>query len=332
MQTKFLIPISIIVAGLLVAGAFIYVSQGNIFSKGQLSAEAAADKAVKYINDNKDTIANGMTASLVSVSEEGTVYKIHIKIGDGEYDSYVTKDGEFLFPNAYKLEEATTTGEGSSTDNGSDVAVTVTKTDKPDVKLFVMSYCPYGLQAQKMFLPVYDLLKDKADMGVYFVDYIMHEKKEIDENLTQYCIQKVEKDKYSAYLSCFVQSGDSANCLSQAGVDQPKIESCVSQTDQQYNIYSGYNDKSTWLNGSFPKFDVNADLNTQYGVQGSPTIVINDQIVNVSPRSPEKFKEIVCSAFNSAPEECSQTLSNDAASTGIGSGAASNSTGGGCGQ
>lgn len=328
MQTKFLIPISIIVAGLLLAGAFIYVSQGKIFPKGQLSAQAAADKAIQYINDNKDAIANGLTATLVSVSDEGTVYKIRLKIGEQEYDSYVTKDGGYLFPSAYNLK--TQTGKSTNGGDNTGASVEVPKADNPDVKLFVMSYCPYGLQAQKMFLPVYDLLKDKATMGVYFVDYIMHEKKEIDENLTQYCIQKVEKDKYPSYLSCFVQSGDSSSCLSQAGVNQDKIKNCVSQTDQQYNIYSQYNDKSTWLNGNFPKFDVNADLNTQYGVQGSPTIVINGQIVNVSPRSPERFKEIICSAFNSAPEECSQTLSNDAASTGIGGGTASNSSGGGC--
>ncbi|MDD2696916.1 MAG: hypothetical protein PHE52_02030 [Candidatus Pacebacteria bacterium] len=331
MQTKFLIPISIIVAGLLVAGAFIYVSQGKISFKGQLTPQEAADKAVSYINENKDTIANGLDASLLSVVEEDGIYKIHIKVGEGEYDSYVTKDGKFLFPSAYKLEEGTN-ATTSPSDNSGDTSVTVPKADNPDVKLFVMSYCPYGLQAQKMFLPVYDLLKDKAEMGVYFVDYIMHEKKEIDENLTQYCIQKEEKDKYPAYLSCFVQSGDSANCISQAGVNQGKIGSCVSQTDETYNIYSQYDDKSTWLNGNYPKFDVNSDLNTQYGVQGSPTIVINGQIVNVSPRSPERFKEIICQAFNSQPSECSETLSSDVAATGIGGGTASNSSAGGCGQ
>lgn len=56
-----------------------------------------------------------------------------------------------------------------------------------------MSYCPYGLQAEKMFLPVYDLLKNKAEMGIYFVNYIMHDKKEIDENLREYCIQKEQE-------------------------------------------------------------------------------------------------------------------------------------------
>ena len=330
MQTKFLIPISIVVAGLILAAAFIYVNQGGFqfSSKGQLSLEAVTDKAIQYINDNKDAIAGGQTASLLSVVEEEEIYKIHIKVGDGEYDSYITKDGKFLFPSAYILEEET----NDATSSGEEpTPVEVVKADVPDVKLFIMSYCPYGLQAQKMFLPVYDLLKNKADMGIYFVDYIMHEKKEIDENLNQYCIQKQQEEKFSSYLGCFVLSGDSEGCISQANVDKTKLSDCIAQTDQEYSIYSLYNDQSTWLSGSYPKFNVNADLNEMYGVQGSPTIVINDEIVNVSPRSPERFKEIVCQAFNSQPSECSQALSSDAASMGIGGGT-SDSSAGGCGE
>jgi len=174
------------------------------------------------------------------------------------------------------------------------------------------------LQAQKMFLPVYNLLKNKAEMGVYFVNYIMHEKQEIDENLRQYCIQEEQKGKYYDYLSCFVKDGKFNECLSQAQIDTTRMESCISKTDEQYKVTSQYNDKSTWLNGNFPKFDVHTDLNKQYGVQGSPTIVINDKVVEVSPRSPEKFKEVICQSFNSPPEECSQTLSNTAFSPGFG--------------
>ncbi len=328
MKTKFLIPISIVVAGLFIAGAFIYVSQEGLgfFSKGQLSSAAAADKAIQYINENKDEIAGGQAASLLSVVEENGIYKIHIKVGEGEYDSYVTKDGKFLFPSAYVMEEET----NEATPGGEEITpVEVAKSDVPDVKLFIMSYCPYGLQAQKMFLPVYDLLKNKADMGVYFVNYIMHEKKEIDENLNQYCIEKTEKDKFSNYLSCFVLgSDDSEGCILQANIDKNKLSSCISQTDQEYSIYSLYNDKSTWLSGTYPQFNVNADLNEQYGVQGSPTVVINGEIINVNPRSPENFKNIICQAFNSAPEECSQILSNEAASTGIGGGTSASSEGG----
>ena len=212
-----------------------------------------------------------------------------------------------------------------------------------------MSYCPYGLQAQKMFLPVYDLLKNKAEMGVYFVNYIMHEKQEIDENLRQYCIQKEQKDKYYNYLSCFVKDGDFNKCLTEANIDKNKMNSCISATDTQYKITEGYNDKSTWVSGQYPKFGVNDNLNQQYGVGGSPTIVINDTVVvtdqqycpggNIKcavisnlDRSPEKFKEIVCNAFTNLPSECSQTLSSEASSPGLGTGTDSSGSSGGCEQ
>jgi len=157
----------------------------------------------------------------------------------------------------------------------------------------------------------------------------MHGKKEIDENLRQYCIQKEEKEKYYDYLNCFVTTDDFEKCLSEANIDQTGLTVCITNTDQEYNVTSQYNDKSTWLNGNYPKFDVHSDLNEKYGVQGSPTIVINDKIVNVSQRSPEKFKEVICQAFNSPPEECNLTLSEDTASPGIGGGTGS-SSGGSC--
>ena len=103
--TKNLIPISIAIAGLLIVGAFVYTNQGEIINKisGSSSSQVIAEKAIKYINEK--VLSGGNTASLVNVSAAGDVYKIHLKIGDQEYDSYVTRDGKFLFPDGYNLEE-----------------------------------------------------------------------------------------------------------------------------------------------------------------------------------------------------------------------------------
>jgi hypothetical protein len=269
----------------------------------EFPANLVAENTVKYINENFLTQSN--TASLVSILDEGEIYKIVLDISGQEYESYVTKDGVFLFPDGYKMKK--------------EVEVSA-KSDRPDVKLFVMSYCPYGLQAEKMFLPVYDLLKNKADMGIYFVDYIMHEKQEIDENLNQYCIQKEQNDKFSAYLGCFVLSGDSSSCLSEAGIDTEKVNACVSATDEEFQITSLYNDKDTWLSGVYPVFNVHADLNEQYEVSGSPTVVINGKVIDIGSRTPENFKDIICQSFNSEPEECSQILSEESPSPGFGGG------------
>jgi len=281
-----------------------------------LSADEASKKAIEHIN--KNFVSGQNQASLVSVSDEGRVYKLRLKINAQEYDSYITKDGKYLFPEGINLA-------ASSVSPTPQPSKPVPKSDKPDVKLFVMSYCPFGLQAEKMFLPVYNLLKDKAQMGIYYVNYIMHEKKELDENLRQYCLEGEQKDKYYTYLACFVKDGNSASCLTQAKVDQKALAACVAATDKKFNITKQYNDKSTWLSGQFPKFDIHTALNEKYGVRGSPSIVINEQMVDVSPRTPEKFKEVICQAFSNPPAECSQKISEEAPAAGFGT-QTSNST------
>lgn len=309
-QKNLILPAVILIAAVIIGGAIYLTSETK--PTGSLTAQEAAQKALEFINQNI-LAQDNVTASLVSVTESNGLYKMKLKIEEEEIETYLSVDGKLLFPQVVTLvkEEEVTQEAGQ-------------KSDKPDVKLFVMTYCPYGLQAQKALLPVYNLLKDKADIGVYFVNYIMHDKKEIDENLRQYCIQKEQMDKYSAYLSCFVQAGDFNGCLSSTGIDMHGLSSCVAQTDQQFNISAGYNDKSTWLNGNYPQFNVQADLDTKYGVQGSPTLVINGKVVEVN-RSPEEFKKAVCEAFTTAPAECSQTLSSDVTSVSFGSGTGSGS-------
>ncbi len=296
---KNLITCSFILVGIVIGAAAVYFNPGifNIqATQGQedgfLSLDQVSEKTIKFINES---ILQGQgAASIIEAVEENGIYRIKLNIEGDEFDTYVTKDGNLLFPQSIDMAEEE-----------------VVKSDNPDVKLFVMSYCPYGLQAEKMYLPVYELLKDKANMEIYFVDYAMHDKQELDENLRQYCIQKSDKEQYYNYLSCFVKDGDSGKCLTQAGIDQSWLDSCIQETDQEYKITEYYNDTSTWMSGVYPQFNIHKELNEQYGVGGSPTMVINDKVVSVSPRSPENFKQIVCEAFNNTPQECSQILSEE---------------------
>lgn len=319
---KFNKKVLIITAGAVV---LMLVAVGIFFSKksdGQKPMNVVANETVEFINQN--LLTQGNTATSVSVVEDSGLYKLKLKVGTNEAEVYITKNGKLLFINGViDMAPATTTG-GTQTESGT--TVQSEKSDRPDVKLFVMSYCPYGLQAEKMYLPVYNLLKDKADMGIYFVNYAMHGEKEITENLRQYCIQKEQIAKYADYLSCFVKAGDATGCLTSAKIDKTKLASCQTATDGQYKITANYEDKTTWLNGNYPVFNVDAGLNEQYKIQGSPTVVINGTVVNINPRSPEQFKQVICQAFNIAPAECSQSLSNDAASVSFGD---SGSTSGG---
>ncbi len=79
------------------------------------------------------------------------------------------------------------------------------KVDKPKAELFVMSHCPYWLQAQKWYLEVMEKLWDVADIKVKFVPYLMHGPSEWEENLVQHRIQKQQKEKYVPYLKCFLK-------------------------------------------------------------------------------------------------------------------------------
>jgi hypothetical protein len=299
-----------------------------------MKADAAAKKAIDYVNANM--LSEGITASYKDVKSENGLYTFKLTVQGKDYAAYVTKDGALFF--AEGIPQAIVLDKKLEEEKAAAAAV---KTDKPDVKVFVMSYCPYGLQAQKMYLPVYDLLKDKATMGIYFVNYAMHGKKEIDENLRQYCIQKEQNDKYAAYLKCFTAAttaadgtAEYAKCLTGAGIDQAKLNTCVAAADKEFKVTANFNDKTTWLSGSYPKFDVNADLNEKYSVQGSPTIIINDSdaSASLSTRSPEALKLAICAAFNNQPEECKTVLSTDQPSTGFGAAtaAAGDSAAGGC--
>ncbi len=331
-----------IVLGVLLIGSlfFNFKGVGSIGADGGLPENQISEKVVDYINNNLVQTGN---VSFVSMEEVNGMYKITTSYQDREIPVYTTKDGTYLFTaSPLDMSEEIPEEEPQETETPE-----VPKTDKPVAHAFVMSYCPYGLQFLKAYVPVMELLEDKADLELNFVHYAMHDKKELDENTRMYCIQKEQGDKLTDYLRCFVETDDYEKCIEQVGVDKVKLESCISATDEEFKITELYNDKSTWSRGIYPQYPVEAELATEYGVGGSPTFVVNDAVIVVNQqycpggnvkcvvwpslsRSANSIKEAICSAFNSPPEECDQALSTNAESPGIGpigSGSGSGSSG-----
>ncbi|OQX71003.1 hypothetical protein B6D52_02940 [Candidatus Parcubacteria bacterium 4484_255] len=313
-----LLIVSIFTNGFGISGLF--ANKGN--------SQEMIGNALAFINDQ--LLPEGSVAKLGKIDSEENVKvnKFKIIIGDKSYDSFVSEDGKYLFPNVIKMADRLKAAKAAKV-NPQQQTAKIVKSDKPNIGLFVMSYCPFGLQSQKTMLPVYELLKDKADIKIHFCNYAMHGKKELDENLRQYCLQKESAEKYIDYLGCFVKDGDSEKCLLSANVDQKKLNSCISSTDKEYKVSADYDNKETWLNGRYPVFNVENDLNETYKVGGSPTIVINGRVVNVNPRTPENYKAFICRAFNVQPKECSETLSTETPAPSFGSGTAK-SSGGSC--
>lgn len=314
---KKLISNLIIVAGLFFAVGF-FVSYQGFFDKekrSHISMNEAKERTETFITEN--LVQPGTEIKVKGVGEEKGLYKINIELLGQEINSYLSKDGKIFFPEGMDLGEIEEQAQAMKDAQDAEKKE-IPKTDKPVVEAFVMSYCPYGTQIQKGLLPVIDLLKDKIDFDFKFVNYAMHEKEEIDENLVQYCINEDNQDQYHKYLECFLSEEDSKSCLAEAQVNQAVLNQCVTATDSKFGITEKYEDKANW-GGQYPPFDVQKEDNEKYGVQGSPTLIING-VEASSARDSQTLLNTICGAFEEAPAECEQALSTDTPAPGFGDG------------
>jgi hypothetical protein len=286
---KILVPALIAVVCLFAGWSLFYFSQVG----AELSPQAAAEKAINYINAN--FLSEGNVASLVEVTKEGLVYKITLNIGGNEYTSYTSKDGKFIFPEGYPMDAQ---GEEEKSEE-------IVKSDKPAVDLYVMSFCPYGNLAENTILPVYNLLKDKVDWNIHYIvnangDTIssLHGQPEVDQNEREVCVLNnsgIEKwFEFVTYVNA--NCGSDGSCweaaATDAGLNKSEISSCVSSSGLE-------------------KMKTEAESSESAGVSGSPTMAINGVETSSVYQygKPQAYLDAICSAFNSAPEECSQTLS-----------------------
>ena len=325
MKKKAIITGAILVLILAAGGGCYFFFKGKSLTLIEtIGLEEAKVKADKFINEQ--LMPAGYKANIKSVVAEDNLYAITLDVNGKDYTSYMTKDGKKFFQSGIDIEQVTKESQTEQTET--ETPTEITKSDKPNVELFVMSYCPYGTQMEKGILPVVAALGDKIDFTLKFCDYAMHGEKELNEQLTQYCIQKDDRGKLSSYLNCFLISSDSAACIKSTGLDAAKISNCVKQADQEYKVTEKFNDKNSWPNGSYPPFDIYQADNQKYGVQGSPTLVVNGAQAQANRDSASLLK-VICTAFNNLPKECSQQLSSATPSPGFGEGT-SDSSGGGC--
>ena len=277
----------------------------------KISADQAGKKVVDFLNSNPAITGE---VALVSTTEEGQFYQVMLNYEGQQVPVYTTLDGEFLVGNPVALgEQQNIEPEGEEPV----VDTSIPKSDKPYVELFVMSHCPFGTQVEKGILPVATLLGDKIDFEVKFVNYAMHGEVEVLEQLNQYCIQEEQNDKYLNYLQCFLDDGDGEACLTQTKIDKTKLAACAARVDGEFSIKDNLADQSKWLSGRYPQFNIHAEENEEYGVRGSPTLVINGKQAN-SGRDPASLLATICASFNNAPVECQTALSSATPSAGFG--------------
>ena len=146
----------------------------------------------------------GANAELSSVNDNGQFYEVILLIEGQDVPVQVTKDGKNLIPQLVPLTAQAT--DETPSQPPTPTPTNVPKSDKPIVEAFIMSHCPYGTQIEKGLLPVAELLGDKIDFQIKFVYYAMHPSSgEVEEQLSQYCIQEGQNDKFLDYLTCWLE-------------------------------------------------------------------------------------------------------------------------------
>ena len=297
--------ISTLILGVLVVILLVTTFSGD-FTGNAVSKSTAADNLVTYAESQGiDVLVNG-------VSEKFGLYSLAVSI-DGQNSSlYVTKDGKNIVSGLIPM-----TTEVPDTE----AAAEVPKTEKPSVELYVFTYCPYGLQMEKVVIPVVKLLGDKIDFRIRQIGAMHGEYEEIEAK-RQLCIEKNYPSKFLDYVLAFAEDtscptgADSCvttkvnSLFTKLGIDASKINSCMTSEAQAL-------------------YDAEVSNSQSKGVSGSPTLIINGVEVQ-SERNPEAVKGTICEAFSSVPTQCSQKLSTQSASAGFGNSTSSSSTSASC--
>ncbi len=307
-MNKNTILVAIAIIGIVITGGLIFAKSNTGFSLPNIfgmSDQQVGQKAVDYINNNQ---LSSTPATLVSVSEESGLVKVKIKIGDSEFDSYATKDGKFLFPQAFNMNppkddaSSATDATANATMTPEEAAAAITKTDAPILEAYVVARCPFGLQMQRMIAGAVQSVPSLAQyIKVRYIGEVsgntitsMHGDAEAQENLRQICIRDEQPAKYWSYVACQMKTGDTAGCQTSTGVSAAQLNACVS--DPARGIADAQKD---------------FDLSTKYSVTGSPTLIMQGQNVsefNFGGRTSDAVKLIVCAGFNSQPSFCSTAL------------------------
>jgi len=315
---KYSMPIAIVTAGLIIAGAVIFVNlkgqESSLASTSQKAtlAQQIGEKALNYVNEN--LLGGGMTASLIEAIEDEGFVKIKLKVGNNEIDTYATLDGKYFFPQAFNMEEESTASEeGTPEAPEGKTCEELKKTDTPILEAFIVSKCPFGTQMQRILL---EIVKNIPQLEPYIkVTYLgsvsgdeitsMHGEEEAQENLRQICLREEQGNKFWDYLSCHIKKAEIDKCLKEAKVDEKKLQSCMS-------------DSAKGLKYAKEDFDAQ----DKYGVGGSPTLVLNGEKEGVSDfvfggRTAEAVKTLLCCGFEQKPQFCEKELDTRSAATGF---------------
>ena len=291
--------ISVILAIVLVLGFFTGGCNINAFSLNEMSGTEASEAVVDFVNANG--LPPGVQAEISTVNETAGLYLVSFTVQGEIYSAFISKDGRYLFPQAIDLSLIPDEVEQPTEFDAPD-------TNKPKVELFVMSFCPYGQQAETAIIPVVNLMGDSITVEPHFIVSIdendniigLHGENEVNENIRQAVIWKYYPDTFWKYVNKVNQNcnlGDIETCwetqAEAVGLDVADIEEKV-ESD------------------GLDLMKADTELTNSYGARSSPTMMING-VKYVGARSPQAFRDGICTGFIDIPKECGMEITDQVA-------------------
>ena len=120
------------------------------------------------------------------------------------------------------------------------LASRIARMGKPTVELFVMSYCPFAVQAEEKLIPIVKKFGDQIDFKLQFIAQAkeetsaqditpftsLHGYPEVAENIRQLLIAQAYPDRYLDYILCRGKKLDKSweACAEKLGIDVAKIQ------------------------------------------------------------------------------------------------------------
>ncbi len=182
-------------------------------------------------------------------------------------------------------------GCGDKKDGGdkADAAPAVETSVKID--LYVMSQCPFGVQAVDAIVPAVRKFSDEVSLHLDFVGTVddagklhsMHGDDELNGNKYQICAGDVAKDKQLDYILCMNKEWKTIpknweSCAKETGIDPAALSGCVNGDRGKELLTESFNRTKT------------------AGVQGSPTIKINGEDYK-GGRMTHDFVKHICGVY-----------------------------------
>jgi glutaredoxin len=243
------------------------------------------------------------------VAEKNGVYEITTRYQSQNINLYATRDCTLLFTNSFDLRETTTP---TPTTQPPEPVVSA----RPSVELFVMSFCPYGTQAESAMDPVIGLLGPKANITIRYIASVggttvdsissLHGPAEAKEDLRQLCIARYYPALLWPYLMDF-----NTNCYP-GWQNATALDACRAKTAKKIGIDNGKIETCATGGEGLALLAADEGFTTKYQVTGSPTLLINGQRYS-GARTPDAYKLAICSHFDTPPAECGVNLSSQAA-------------------